>query len=113
MSWETKKRVSCHVETTLAVIDGRWKVMILYHLFDGMQRFNALQRLLGGITPRTLALQLKDLESHGLVNRHAYAEIPPRVEYRLTPLGQSLKPVLKAMHDWGRDHAAEVGSEPA
>jgi DNA-binding HxlR family transcriptional regulator len=93
----------CPVEVTLAIIGGKWKVLILFYLLDSTQRFNELQRLLAGITHRTLARQLKELERDGIVHREAYAEIPPRVEYSLTPLGRSLEPVLRQMHDWGHN----------
>lgn len=99
----SRKTVGCPVEVTLHVIEGRWKVMILHFLLEGTQRFNALQRLLGGISARTLAKQLRDMERDGLVRRTVYPEIPPRVEYTLTPLGESLKPILMAMHKWGED----------
>ena len=94
------KQAGCPTEITLELISGRWKVMVIYWLLKGERRFNQLQRDLSGITHRTLAKQLKEMEAHGLVERHDYGEIPPRVEYRLTPLGRSLEPILLAMHDW-------------
>ena len=96
-----KKKIFCPVETILSLIAGKWKVMIIYYLLMGTTRFNQLQRSLGNITHRTLSKQLKEMEEDGLVIRTDYAEIPPRVEYSLSPLGQSLAPVLKAMHKWG------------
>lgn len=101
------KHISCPVETTLSVIEGRWKVMIIHQLLAGTRRFNQLQRELGGITHRTLTKQLRELEEDGLVQRKDYGEIPPRVEYSLTPLGLSLKTILHAMEVWGEKHAAE------
>jgi DNA-binding HxlR family transcriptional regulator len=98
---KSRKAVGCAVEDTLRVIGGRWKVMVLYYLVDATRRFNELNRLLAGISARTLAQQLRELERDGVLRRRAYAEIPPRVEYSLTELGRSLKPVLRAMHDWG------------
>lgn len=100
------KHVSCHVETTLAVIGGRWKVLILHQLFTGVKRFNELHRALGGITHKTLTQQLREMACHGIIHRQVYAQIPPKVEYSLTPLGRSLKPVLRAMHAWGERHGA-------
>lgn len=97
-----RKMVGCPVEITLRVIAGKWKVMILYHLLEGTQRFNALQRLLRGVAARTLAKQLRELEHDGIVRRKVYAQVPPRVDYDLTPLGRSLKPILMAMDHWGR-----------
>lgn len=99
-----KKEVSCPVETTLALISGKWKVMIIYYLLKGVTRFNQLQRDLSGITHRTLSKQLKELEADGLIVRTDYGEIPPRVDYKLSPLGKSLEPVLAAMHKWGEKH---------
>lgn len=95
------KNVSCPVEVTLEVIAGRWKILIIHQLLEGTKRFNQLQRELGGITHRTLIKQLRDMEERGLIKRKDYQEIPPRVEYRLSTLGQSLESVLLAMHGWG------------
>lgn len=97
--------MGCPVEATLGVIEGRWKVMVLHYLLDGTKRFNELHRLLKGVSHRTLTLQLRELERDGVLRRKVYAQIPPKVEYSLTPLGQSLKPVLRAMHDWGDAYA--------
>jgi DNA-binding HxlR family transcriptional regulator len=98
----------CPTELTLELISGRWKVMVIYWLLKGERRFNQLQRDLSGITHRTLAKQLKEMEKSSLVERHDFGEIPPRVEYRLTPLGRSLEPILLAMHEWALRHGAEV-----
>lgn len=97
----SKKAVSCPVETTLTAIGGRWKVLVLHELFDGIKRFNELHRALVGVSHRTLAQQLRELEANGLIRRKVYRQVPPKVEYSLTPLGKSLKPVLDAMHEWG------------
>jgi DNA-binding HxlR family transcriptional regulator len=105
------KKVSCPVETTLAVIHGRWKVLVIYFLQDGVMRFGQLHRALSGITARTLTKQLRELEAAKLVRRKVYPEIPPRVEYALTPLGESLKPVLAAMDGWGRQYAEQVATK--
>ena len=99
-----EKSISCHVETTLGVIGGRWKVLILQPLFDGVRRFNELHRALAGITHKTLTQQLRELEADGIIQRKVYAQIPPKVEYSLTPLGKTLKPVLTAMHQWAERH---------
>lgn len=100
-----KKAVGCPVETTLMVIEGRWKVMILHYLLDGTKRFNELNRLLTGVSHRTLAKQLRQLEYDGIVHRKMYPQIPPKVEYSLSRLGETLKPVLVAMHKWGDAYA--------
>ncbi len=91
---------ACPAETALQLVSGRWKLMVIFWLLQGEQRFNALQRNLGGITHRTLARQLREMEADGLVERRDYGEIPPRVDYRLTARGRSLQPILKAMEDW-------------
>jgi DNA-binding HxlR family transcriptional regulator len=101
----SRKSVGCAVEVTLRVIAGRWKVLALHYMLDEPIRFNALHRKLDGISHRTLAKQLRELERDGIVRRKVYAEVPPRVEYSLTALGKSLEPVLRAMHAWGEDFA--------
>lgn len=103
-----KKTVSCPVERTLGIIAGRWTVMIIHQLLEGTKRFNQLQRELAGVTHRTLAKQLREMEANGLVERRDYKEIPPRVEYRLSPLGLTLKDILQAMHVWAETHANKV-----
>jgi DNA-binding HxlR family transcriptional regulator len=103
-----KKNVSCPVEVTLGVIAGRWKVMIIHQLLGGTKRFNQLQRELSGITHRTLAKQLREMEQNGLIERRDYKEIPPRVEYCLSPLGMTLKDILRAMHVWAEGHGHKL-----
>lgn len=103
-----KKSVSCPVETTLGILSGRWKVMIIHQLLEGTKRFNQLQRELTGITHRTLAKQLREMEQQGLIARHDYREIPPRVDYTLTPLGLTLRDILQAMHVWAEKHGGEI-----
>ena len=95
---------ACPAETALELVSGRWKLMVIFWLLQGEQRFNALQRNLGSITHRTLARQLREMEADGLVERRDYGEIPPRVDYRLTARGRSLQPILKAMEDWTVQH---------
>lgn len=103
-----KDYVFCPVETTLDVIAGKWKVMIIYYLLQGKRRFNRLQRELGGISHRTLAKQLREMERQGIVLREDYGEIPPRVEYSLSPLGASLKSILLEMHEWGERYGGMI-----
>ena len=98
------KRTGCPTEQTLDLISGRWKVMAIYWLLKGERRFNQLQRDLSGITHRTLVKQLREMEADGLVERHDFGEIPPRVAYRLSPLGRSLEPILLTMHEWAVAH---------
>lgn len=96
-----KKTVNCPVETTIAAIGGRWKVLAIHHMADHPRRFGELTRLLGGVSARTLARQLRELEAAGVVRRQVFQQIPPKVEYSLTQLGRELQPVLNAMHTWG------------
>lgn len=91
----------CVVEATLDLIGGKWKGLILYHLLQERLRFNELKRRLGAITQRMLTKQLRELEQDGLLIRTVYAEVPPRVEYDLSPAGQSLAPVIAALKAWG------------
>lgn len=105
----SKKAVSCPVEVTLEIIGGRWKALVIHELIDGTKRFNELRRALAGISHRTLTQQLRDLEERSIVTRTVYGEVPPRVEYTLTPLGESLRPVLMSMHDWAVAHEGKIG----
>jgi DNA-binding HxlR family transcriptional regulator len=98
----------CPTEATVAAIGGRWKVVILWHLFGGTLRYSELRRKVTGISQKMLTEQLRELEGHGLVSRTVYAEVPPRVEYAATPLGESLRPVLTAMADWGSAHGQKI-----
>jgi DNA-binding HxlR family transcriptional regulator len=91
----------CPAERTLVLIGGKWKVLILYHLDPKLRRFSELRRLLAPVTPKMLAQQLRELERDGLVRRKLYPQVPPRVEYSLTPAGRSLRPVISAMCHWG------------
>lgn len=94
----------CPTETALDLIGGKWKGMILFYLCSDTRRFNELMRLVPGITQRMLTKQLRDLEAKGIVHREVFAEIPPKVEYSLTTLGQSLEPVVRALENWGTDY---------
>ncbi|UOO92486.1 MULTISPECIES: winged helix-turn-helix transcriptional regulator [Vitreoscilla] len=98
---------TCPVHVTLDVIGGKWKVLILYHLCQGTQRFNELRRLLPDITQRMLTLQLRELEQAGIVHREVYPQVPPKVEYSLTEFGKTLMPVIQVMHDWGMQYQCE------
>ena len=103
----------CPVNTTLDIIGGKWKVLILYHLLPETRRFNELQRLLPEITQRMLTLQLRELEADGIVHREVYPQVPPKVEYSLTDFGRTLEPVIAAMHDWGAAYEAECAGRGA
>jgi DNA-binding HxlR family transcriptional regulator len=88
------------------VLDGKWTMLVIRDLLGGTRRFSELRVSLSGISPKTLTDRLRDLEHHGLVERVVYAEIPPRVEYSLTPKGRTLKPVIEALATWGRTAGA-------
>jgi DNA-binding HxlR family transcriptional regulator len=103
-----RKGQKCPAETTLDVIGGRWKVLIVWQLFRGEMRFSELSRALDGITQKMLTQQLRELEKDGIVYRQVYAQIPPKVEYSLTPLGESLRPVVDAMCEWGMKQRGET-----
>ena len=98
---ERGKKENCPAEITLAMISGRWKLLIWRELFSGVKRFNELQRSLTGITQKMLTQHLREMEADGLVNRKIYAEIPPKVEYSLTETGKSLQPLIEKMHELG------------
>ena len=100
---------ACPVETTLMLIGDKWKVLILRDLMPGTKRFGQLKKSIGSVSQKVLTAQLRDMEEKGLVSRRVYAEVPPRVEYSLTELGRSLKPILDAMQDWGEDYQAQNG----
>ncbi len=101
-----KELPACPVETTLALIGDKWKVLILRDLLIGTKRFGELKKSIGKVSQKVLTAQLRAMEENGLVNRKVYAEVPPRVEYSLTELGQSLKPILDAMWNWGEGYKA-------
>ena len=93
---------ACPVETTLTLISDEWKVLILRDLMPGTKRFGELKKSIGTVTQKVLTAQLRQMEASGLLTRTVYAEVPPRVEYTLTDLGRSLRPVLDAMEAWGK-----------
>lgn len=93
---------------TLSLIGDKWKVLILRDLMPGTKRFGELKKSIGSVSKKVLTAQLRDMESNGLVTRTVYPEVPPRVEYSLTALGRSLKPILDAMWNWGESYKASV-----
>ncbi|BAY21973.1 HxlR family transcriptional regulator [Calothrix sp. NIES-2100] len=105
---ENDTRLTCEVEITLEVIGGRWKVLIIRELIVGIKRFGELQRALPGITQKMLTQQLREMEDDGIIHREVYPQIPPKVEYSLTPLGKSLQPILNAMHEWAVKHSSQL-----
>ncbi len=105
---EVKNLPACPVETTLTLIGNKWKVLILRDLLPGTKRFGELKKSLGSVSQKVLTAQLRDMEADGLVSRTVYPEVPPRVEYTLTDLGMSLKPVLDSMLTWGENYKASI-----
>ncbi|UNM97152.1 helix-turn-helix transcriptional regulator [Ignatzschineria rhizosphaerae] len=98
------QNIICPVALTLSLIEGKWKTLILRDLLEGKKRFGELQRSVEGISQKVLTTQLRALEANGIVERIAYAEIPPRVEYQLSPQGQSLHAIIDAMRIWGENY---------
>ncbi|HXW76162.1 MAG TPA: helix-turn-helix domain-containing protein [Candidatus Eremiobacteraceae bacterium] len=106
MTYKTK--LTCPIQQTIALIGDKWKILVICTLSDGKKRFGQLQRTLEGITPKVLTRQLRDLERDGLVERTVYPEVPPRVEYALTPLGTSLLPILGQLQEWATKNSAAL-----
>lgn len=101
----------CAVEATISLIDGKWKCVVLFHLLGGTARFNEIRRRIPSVTQRMLTNQLRELEADGLIVRQVYAQVPPKVEYSLSPLGRSMEPVLIALKSWG-DANRDVFGKP-
>jgi len=100
----------CPIETTLDVLGGKWKSMVLHRLLYGTMRFGELKRLIPPVTQRMLTRQLRELERDGVIHRKVYAEVPPKVEYSLTSVGLSLKPILLMMSDWGEQYQDQLAN---
>jgi DNA-binding HxlR family transcriptional regulator len=101
-----KENYRCAVEVTIEIAGGKWKPLIIHYLLSGTKRFGELKRLIGGVTQRSLTLQLRELETNGIINRTVFNEMPPKVEYNLTEKGRSLSPLLIAMKMWGEEYLA-------
>jgi len=97
-----EKHYTCGIDVTLAVVGGKWKASILWHLARETMRFSDLQRQFSETTRKMLTQQLRELEADGLVHREVYPQVPPKVEYSLTEKGRTLSPILELMCDWGR-----------
>lgn len=97
---------ACPVETTLTLIGDKWKILIIRDLSDGTKRFGELKKSVGAISQKVLTSNLRQLEENGIIHRKVYAQVPPKVEYSLTDLGQSLQPVLSALAIWGKAYQA-------
>ncbi|MDR1599835.1 MAG: helix-turn-helix transcriptional regulator [Oscillospiraceae bacterium] len=102
---------NCPVEATLALIGGKYKSLILWHLIEGTLRFGELSRLISHATPKMLTQQLRELEDDNLIARTVYPVVPPKVEYSLTELGMSIRPILFAMYHWGAGYLERSGIE--
>ncbi|TJY59985.1 winged helix-turn-helix transcriptional regulator [Sinimarinibacterium sp. CAU 1509] len=112
----TPETAASDAEAALKLLDGRWKLLILFHLFDGkVQRYSDLEKLIAGISQKMLAQQLRQLEADGIVARKVYPEVPPKVEYRLTEWGQALCPALDALLHWSeqKDRTGSTGTHEA
>ena len=110
MAVAAKALPACPVETTLTLISDKWKVLILRDLMPGTRRFGELKKSLGTVSQKVLTAKLREMEGSGLLTRTVYPEVPPRVEYTLTELGYSLKPVLDAMQSWGEAYKNKSGN---
>ena len=108
MATKQAQSFSCGLEAALAVIGGKWKPLVLYHLARGTLRYGELRRAVGAVTHKVLIQQLKELEADGVVKRVDHSEIPPRVDYSLTKFGQTLAQALTPLCQWGTDHVREV-----
>ncbi|MEA4997916.1 MAG: helix-turn-helix domain-containing protein [Candidatus Limiplasma sp.] len=101
----------CPVDATLALIGGKYKALILWHLTDHTLRFGELRRLIAQATPKMLTQQLRELEENNLISRTVYPVVPPKVEYALTEFGKSIRPILYVMYDWGSEYLQKQGIE--
>ncbi len=104
---------NCSIEVTVGVIGGKWKMLLLWHLREDVRRFNELKRLIPGSTQKMLTAQLRELERDGIVLRKVYPQVPPKVEYSLTPYGQSLRPLIEFACSWGTAHSARFEQRSA
>lgn len=106
----TKKELPpCPVETTLTLIGDKWKLLILRDLMSGTKRFGELRKSVGNISQKVLTENLREMESDKLLKRKVYAQVPPKVEYSLTELGESLNPIIESLRDWGNSYKKKLG----
>lgn len=99
------------VQTTLSVLGGKWKILILWHLKDETRRFSELKRLIPEISEKMLIQQLRELERDEIVHRNVYPDLPPKVEYSFTGYGRSLEPVLQSLCNWGEAHLSRMNEQ--
>lgn len=104
--------ITCPMSLGINVLSGKWKLQILWNIYTKKtMRFNELQRTLGNITTKTLTEQLRELEEQRIIKRNVYPEVPPKVEYSFTEIGQTLEPVLKSLCDWGKQYLSKINNE--
>lgn len=105
----SNRTFNCEKELTLAIIGGKWKMIIMWHLGkEGTKRFGELKSMIPGVTQRMLVSQLRELEEHHILHREVYPVVPPKVEYSLTEVGESLLPILESMYEWGKYYMETV-----
>ena len=103
-----KPLYGCGLEAALDVVGGKWKPIVLWRLASGPRRFGELRRLVGGISEKMLSQQLREMEADGIISRKDFQEVPPRVEYALTPFGVSLREALRPLCEWGGEHMKRI-----
>ncbi|AUI64177.1 helix-turn-helix domain-containing protein [Amycolatopsis sp. BJA-103] len=109
----TKNRTfTCGLDAAIAVMGGKWKGLVLFALQDGPLRFGELRRAVPGISERVLILQLREMETTGLLHREVYHQVPPKVEYSLTAFGESLNTAMAALGEWGEEHLERIEALP-
>lgn len=109
MYYINDKEYKCSVSVTLDIFNDRWKLAIIWHLLDGEKRFKDLHETINEITQKTLTIKLKELEEKHIINREVFAQVPPKVVYSLSQIGQQLKPVLTEMYQWGILYTSKHG----
>jgi DNA-binding HxlR family transcriptional regulator len=100
---------ACPVATTVQLIGSKWKLLIMRNLLAGTQRFGELKKTIPGISQKVLTDSLRSMEEDGIINRKVYAEVPPRVDYSLSELGETMRPIIKSMETWGTNYKATFG----
>jgi len=110
MYYVNDKEFKCSIGVTLDIFNDKWKMSIIWHLLDNDKRFKELHEEISEITQKTLTVKLKELESRNIIHREVFPEVPPKVVYSLTPIGEKLRPVIESMFRWGIDYVEEFGT---